>query len=87
MDNRIDFIPNFDESTYKAEDTVSTEDFLMLTYYMNKDRLPEDFSMSAELVENVMKDHFGIEKVEHKSQFKGWTYVEAENKYTPGRNF
>lgn len=83
MDNRIDFIPNFDESTYKAEDTVSTEDFLMLTYYMNKDKLPEDLTMSAELVEKVMKEHFGIEKVEHKSQFKGWTYIEEENKYTP----
>ena len=83
MDNRIDFIPNFDESTYKAEDTVSTEDFLMLTYYMNKDNLPEDRSMSVELVETVMRENFGIEKVEHKSQFKGWTYVEAENKYTP----
>jgi len=83
MDNRIDFIPNFDESTYKADDSVSTEDFLMLTYYMNKDKLPEDLTMSAELVEKVMKEHFGIEKVEHKSQFKGWTYIEAENKYTP----
>jgi len=83
MDNRIDFIPNFDEFTYKANETVSTEDFLMLIYYMNKDNLSEDRSMSAELVEKVMKENFGIEKVEHKSQFKGWTYVEEENKYTP----
>lgn len=83
MDNRIDFIPNFDENTYKANEIVSTEDFLMLTYYMNKDNLPEDLSMSVELVEKVMRENFGIEKVEHKSQFKGWTYVEEENKYTP----
>jgi len=83
MDNRIDFIPNFDENTYKANETVSTEDFLMLTYYMNKDNLSEDLSMNDELVEKVMRENFGIEKVEHRSQFKGWTYVEEENKYTP----
>lgn len=83
MDNRIDFIPNFDEFTYKGNEPVSTEDFLMLTYYMNKDNLPEDRSMSTELVENVMRENFGIENVEHKSQFKGWTYVKEENKYTP----
>jgi len=83
MDNRIDFIPNFDENTYKGNEPVSTEDFLMLTYYMNRDNLPEDSSMKAELVEKVMRENFGIEKVEHKSQFKGWTYVEEENKYVP----
>ena len=83
MDNRIDFIPDFDEQDYKTNNPVSTEDFLMLTYYMNKYNLSEDLSMSAELVEKVMRENFGIEKVEHKSQFKGWTYVEEENKYTP----
>jgi len=83
MDNRIDFIPNFDENTYKGNNPISTEDFLILTYYMNKDNLPEDRSMSAELVEKVMREHFGIEKVEHKSQFKGWTYDKGKNKYTP----
>lgn len=83
MDNRIDFIPDFDEQDYKTNNPVSTEDFLMLTYYMNKDNLSEDLSMSAELVEKVMRENFGIEKVEHKSQFKGWTYVEEENKYIP----
>jgi len=83
MDNRIDFIPNFDENTYKGNEPISTEDFLMLTYYINRDKLPEDLSMSKELVEKVMKEYFGIEKVEHKSQFKGWTYVEEENKYIP----
>jgi len=83
MDNRIDFIPDFDEKDYKTNNPVSTEEFLMLTYYMNKDNLSEDLSMSAELVEKVMRENFGIEKVEHKSQFKGWTYVEEENKYTP----
>ena len=83
MDNRIDFIPDFDEKDYKTNNPVSTEEFLMLTYYMNKDNLSEDLSMSAELVEKVMRENFGIEKVEHKSQFKGWTYIEEENKYTP----
>ena len=83
MDNRIDFIPNFDETTYNTNNPISTEDFLMLTYYMNKDNLSEDLSMSAELVEKVMRENFGIEKVEHNSQFKGWTYVEEDNKYTP----
>ena len=83
MDNRIDFIPNFDEFTYKTNNPISTEDFLMLTYYMNKENLSEDLSMSAELVEKVMRENFGIERVEHKSQFKGWTYDKGKNKYTP----
>jgi len=83
MDNRIDFIPNFDENTYKGNNPISTEDFLMLTYYMNEDKLSEDLSMTTELVENVMRENFGIEKVEHKSQFKGWTYDKGKNKYTP----
>ena len=83
MDNRIDFIPDFDENTYVGDRPVSSIDFLMLTYYLNRDNLPEDNSMKAELVEGVMREHFGIEKVEHKSQFKGWTYIAEENKYIP----
>ena len=83
MNYRIDFIPEFDENTYDADKPVSSEDFLMLTYYMNRNNLPEDLNMSANLVEEVMKNNFGIEKVEHHSQRKGWTYIPEENKYTP----
>lgn len=83
MVNRIDFIPNFDENTYKGNEVVSSEDFLWITYYINRENLPEDLSMSAKLVEKVMKENFGIENVEHRSQFKGWTYIEEENKYIP----
>ncbi len=83
MDYRIDFIPDFDENTYDKNSPVSTTDFLMLTYYMNKEKLPQDFSMSAELVEKVMAENFGIFNVKHESQFKGWTYIEEENKYVP----
>ena len=83
MANRIDFIPDFEEGTYATDKPVSSTDFLMLTYYLNKDNLPEDNSMRAALVEQVMKEHFGIEKVEHKSQFKGWTYLAEEDKYIP----
>ncbi len=83
MDYRIDFIPDFDENSYDKNSPVSTTDFLMLTYYMNKENLPQDFSMSTELVEKVMAENFGIFNVKHESQFKGWTYVEDENKYFP----
>jgi len=83
MDNRIDFIPDFDENTYGGDRSVSSIDFLMLTYYLNRDNLPEDNSMKAALVEQVMKEHFGIAKVEHESQFKGWTYLAEEDKYVP----
>lgn len=84
MDYRVDFIPDFDENMYNTNEPISSVDFLMLTYYMNRnDNLPEDLSMSTELVEKVMKDNFGIKAVKHESQFKGWTYVEEESKYTP----
>lgn len=84
MDYRIDFMPNFDENTYTSGEPVSSVDFLMLTYYMNRDKnLPEDLSLSTDLVERVMREHFGVNKVKHESQFKGWTYVPEENKYTP----
>lgn len=84
MDYRVDFMPNFDEDTYNSDEPVSSVDFLMQTYYMNRDgNLPEDSSLSVELVESVMKDYFGINRVKHESQFKCWTYVPEENKYIP----
>lgn len=68
MDWRVDFIPDFDWNSYN--DTVSAQDFLMLTWYQNRGNLPEDGSMTAEMVAQVMQNQFGIESIQHESLFK-----------------
>ena len=81
MDWRVDFIPDFDWNSFS--DTVSTQDFLMLTYYIHKNSLPEDGSMSAALIEQVMETHFGIENVQHESLFKTWNWDSKKGTYLP----
>lgn len=81
MDWRVDFIPDFDWNSY--QDTVSAQDFLMLTYYIHRDSLPEDGSMGAALVEQVMQNQFGIESIRHESLFKTWKWDAQKERYSP----
>lgn len=81
MDWRVDFIPDFDHNSYSGR--VSSQDFLMLTWYQNRDNLPEDRSMTAALVEQVMESQFGIESVQHESLFKTWNWDAEKEKYLP----
>lgn len=81
MDWRVDFLPDFDWNSFS--DTVSSQDFLMLTWYIHRDSLPEDGSMSADLVEMVMETQFGIEKIQHESLFKTWTWDAKKEVYLP----
>jgi len=81
MDWRVDFVPDFDWNSFN--DTVSTQDFLMLTWYLYRDSMLEDGSMSADLVEMVMETQFGIESIRHESLFKTWNWDEAGRKYLP----
>ena len=81
MDWRVDFVPDFDWNSFS--DTVSSQDFLMLTWYIHRDSLPEDGSMSADLVEMVMETQFGIEKIQHESLFKTWTWDAKKEVYLP----
>ena len=81
MDWRVDFIPDFDWNSFS--DTVSTQDFLMLTYYIHKNSLPENGFMTAALIEQVMETHFGIENVQHESLFKTWNWDSKKGTYLP----
>ena len=81
MNWRVDFIPDFDWNSFS--DTVSTQDFLMLTYYIHKNSLPENGFMTAALIEQVMETHFGIENVQHESLFKTWNWDSKKGTYLP----
>lgn len=81
MNWRVDFIPDFDWNSFS--DTVSTQDFLMLTYYIHKNSLPENSFMTAALIEQVMETHFGIENVQHESLFKTWNWDSKKGTYLP----
>ncbi len=81
MDWRVDFLPDFDWNSFS--DTVSSQDFLMLTWYIHRDSLPEDGSIPADLVEMVMETQFGIEKIQHESLFKTWTWDAKKEVYLP----
>lgn len=81
MDWRVDFVPDFDHNSFSG--TVSSQDFLMLTWYIHRDSLPEDGSMSADLVEMVMETQFGIESIHHESLFKTWDWDAKQEKYLP----
>ena len=55
----------------------------MLTWYIHRDSLPEDGSIPADLVEMVMETQFGIEKIQHESLFKTWTWDAKKEVYLP----
>lgn len=81
MDWRVDFIPDFDWNSFDG--TVSTQDFLMLTWYQSRNMLLEDGSMPAALVEHVMQSQFGIESIRHESLFKTWNWDAKQEHYRP----
>ncbi|MBQ3533967.1 MAG: M56 family metallopeptidase [Clostridia bacterium] len=81
MDWRVDFIPDFDWNSFDG--TVSTQDFLMLTWYQSRNMLLEDGSMPAALVEHVMQSQFGIKNIQHESLFKTWNWDAKQEHYRP----
>lgn len=81
MDWRVDFIPDFDWNSF--EGTVSSQDFLMLTWYQSHNMLLEDGSMPAALVEWVMQSQFGIKNIQHESLFKTWNWNAKREHYRP----
>ena len=81
MEWRVDFIPDFDWNSF--EGTVSSQDFLMLTWYQSRNMLLEDGSMPAALVEHVMQSQFGIESIRHESLFKTWNWDAKQEHYRP----